>query len=201
MSKPRSDSKLKNLPEERQEQIIAWLNTQKTEEHPGGLAYAREQLAADGIKVSNSTLSAFWAYWDLRQDFSDADLAATFAEEQMRAFDPANAQKAEELGQFVFTSLAVRKKDPQTFVALQRLKLDKESAEFKGKIDLGKLQLSQAKFETETCKKFLLWFKEAKAREIADSGMSNADKIAALRAEYFKDVDALEASGGVHLPD
>jgi len=63
------------------------------------------------------------------------------------------------------------------------------------------LSLAREKFETETCKKFLLWFKDAKAREIADSGMSNADKIAALRAEYFKDVDALEASGGVKLPD
>ncbi|MEI6034519.1 MAG: hypothetical protein WCS65_09595 [Verrucomicrobiae bacterium] len=63
------------------------------------------------------------------------------------------------------------------------------------------LAISRDRMEHETCKKFLLWFKDAKAREIADSGLSNADKIAALRAEYFKDVDALEASGGVKLPD
>jgi len=157
MSKPRSDSKLKNLPEERREQIIAWLNTTKTEEHPGGLAYAREQLAADGIKVSNSTLSEFWAYWDLQQDFSDADLAATFAEEQMRAFDPANAQKAEDFGNFVFTSKAVRQKDPQTFVALQRLKLDKDSARTRASQEDRKIQLAARRVQ-------LLEDKAAKAK-------------------------------------
>jgi hypothetical protein len=31
--------------------------------------------------------------------------------------------------------------------------------------------------------------------------MGNAEKIAALRREYFKDVDALQQSGSVKLPD
>jgi hypothetical protein len=79
----------------------------------------------------------------------------------------------------------------------ERLKIKREELAVKKQA----LKLSREKFETETCKKFLAWFKDAKAREIADSGLSNAQKIAALRAEYFKDVDALEASGGVQLPD
>jgi Protein of unknown function (DUF3486) len=38
------------------------------------------------------------------------------------------------------------------------------------------------------------------AATIASSSMSNAEKIAALRKAAFADVDALEASGQVHLP-
>ena len=38
------------------------------------------------------------------------------------------------------------------------------------------------------------------AAAIASSSMSNAEKIAALRKAAFADVDALEASGQVHLP-
>jgi hypothetical protein len=38
------------------------------------------------------------------------------------------------------------------------------------------------------------------ATSIANSNMSNADKIAAMRAAAFADVDALEKSGAVHLP-
>ena len=38
------------------------------------------------------------------------------------------------------------------------------------------------------------------ATTIANSGMSNSAKIAAMRAAAFADVDALEKSGAVHLP-
>jgi hypothetical protein len=56
------------------------------------------------------------------------------------------------------------------------------------------------KFARETCTLFLKWVADKKARDIAESNMSSADKIAALRAEYFKDIDALEKSGEVQLP-
>ena len=42
--------------------------------------------------------------------------------------------------------------------------------------------------------------KLAKAREINESGLSNSEKIAALRQAFFSDIDALEASGEVELP-
>lgn len=142
--KPRSDSKLKNLSEEEQELIIEWLRSPKTDTCAGGLKYAREMCKSSALNldVSHRALSEFWAYWDLQQQFSRADLAATFAEENMRAFDPANAQKAEEFGNFVFTTNSVRDGDPQTFVAMQRLKLDQKSAEKKAKIEERKLSLA-----------------------------------------------------------
>jgi hypothetical protein len=62
------------------------------------------------------------------------------------------------------------------------------------------IALDREKFETDLCEKFLEWFKDAKAREIAESPASKAEQIAALRAAYFKDVDEMEASGAVELP-
>jgi len=140
--KARSDSKLKNLPEERQEQIIAWAKTPKSETCTGGFAYALEQLAADGLKVSLRSLSEFYSWWELKQDFSDADTLGKFAADQMKAFDPANAAKAEAFGQFIFTGAAVRQKDPATFVAMQRLKLDKDSAKTRFALEEQKLKLA-----------------------------------------------------------
>ena len=200
--KPRSDSKLKTLPEDRQEQIVAWARTPKTEDHSGGLAYAREQLAADGLKVSISTLSEFVSWYSLQQRFSKASARAKQIEELLLEKDPnMSPEKVREMGQAIFNLEAVDAGDAATFVSLEGLRLAQDSAAFKGKIEVAKHQLAREKFAVETCKCFLAWFKDSKARDIAESGLSNAEKIAALRAEYFKDVDALEASGGVNLPD
>jgi len=200
--KARSDSKLKTLPEERQEQIIAWAKTPKSEDCVGGLAYALEQLAADGLKVSISTLSEFVSWYQLQQRFAAASSRAQQIEELLRKKRPdMQPEQIREMGQALFTLEAVDAGDTEAFVNLEHLKLKQESAKFKGSLDLAKYQLSREKFEVEACKKFLAWFKDEKARDIADSGLSNSEKIAALRAEYFKDVDALEKSGGVQLPE
>lgn len=143
MSKPRSDSKLKNLPEERQQQIVEWASTPKSETCVGGLKYAQQQLAADGIKVSLAALSGFLSWWELQQQFSAADIAAKFVEEQMASFDPSNVERAAAAGQFVFTNLSLRHSDPKTFVALQRLDLDKRTAATKAKLEERKLALAE----------------------------------------------------------
>jgi hypothetical protein len=64
-----------------------------------------------------------------------------------------------------------------------------------------KLKLEREKFQVDTCEFFLKWFNDKRAQEIAGSKSSNADKIAQLRREYFKDVDELEKSGKVVLPE
>ncbi|MEI6492061.1 MAG: hypothetical protein WCO94_05895 [Verrucomicrobiota bacterium] len=200
--KARSDSKLKTLPEERQEQIIAWAKTPKSETCVGGLAYALEQLAADGIKVSISTLSEFVSWWSLRARYLSADARAKQVEELLKSKDPSmTPERIRELGQALFTMEALDSGDAETFVNLEHLKLKQDSAKFKGSLDLAKYKLDREKFEVESCKRFLSWFKDARAREIADSGLSNADKIARLRETYFADVDKLEAEGGIHLPE
>lgn len=141
--KPRSDSKLKTLPEERQEQIIAWARTQKTEEHPGGLAYAREQLAADGLKVSMSTLSEFVSWYGLQQRFakaaSRANQVADLLQQRNPDMEPEHVRK---LAQSIFTLEALDSGDADTFVSLEHLKLAQDSARTKADLENRKLALA-----------------------------------------------------------
>lgn len=62
-------------------------------------------------------------------------------------------------------------------------------------------KLNRDKFQIEACEFFLQWFNDKRAQEIAGSTASNAEKIALLRKTYFKDVDELQASGKVVLPE
>jgi hypothetical protein len=61
-------------------------------------------------------------------------------------------------------------------------------------------KFDREKFAVGTCELFLKWFKDEKAKAIASSNVSNAEKISQLRQTYFADVDALEKSGAVVLP-
>lgn len=63
------------------------------------------------------------------------------------------------------------------------------------------LVLQRDRFQVQTCELFLKWFADAAARKIAESAAPKADKIAALRKDFFQDVDALEKSGSVVLPE
>lgn len=142
--KPRSDSKLKTLPEERQEQIVAWARTQKTEDHPGGLAYAREQLAADGLKVSMSTLSEFVSWYALQQRFakaaSRANQVADLLQQRNPDMEPEHVRK---LAQSIFTLEALDSGDADTFVSLEHLKLSQDSARTKFSLEERKLALAE----------------------------------------------------------
>lgn len=200
--KPRSDSKLKTLPEDRQEQIIEWIRTPKSESSPGGLQHAREQLAADGLRVSLRALSEFWSWWQLRERFTAADARTAQIVDLLKERSPdMSPDRIREFGQAVFELEAIAEKDSEAYVSLQSLRLARESAETKGRQKEEELALKKAKFARDTCSLFLKWFKDEKAREIADSNLSNAQKIAALRKTFFADVDALEKSGEVTLPE
>ena len=189
--KPRSDSKLKTLPEDRQSQIFAWAKTPKTEDHPGGLAWAQDQLAADGLKVSISTLSEFVSWYSLQQRFSKASARAKQIEELLLEKDPSMApEKVREMGQAIFTLEAVDAGDAATFVNLESLKLAQDSARTKADLEKQKISISRQRLQLLTCEKFLEWFSDAKAREIAEGSGSRSEKIDALgRAMFQEDWD------------
>lgn len=142
-AKPRSDSKLKTLPEDRQEQIVAWATSPKTDTCPGGLQHAQEQLAQDGLKVSLRALSEFLSWSRLRSRFATADNRAQQVVELLKEKDPSlSPEKLRELGHALFTAEAISAEDPQTFVALERLDLDRRTARTRGEIEREKLKLA-----------------------------------------------------------
>ena len=64
------------------------------------------------------------------------------------------------------------------------------------------LALTREKFEVECCEKLLVLVNDKRAREIAEStSLSNTEKITQLRQTYFADVDAMQKTGAVKLPD
>ena len=142
--KPRSDSILKlraiKSPEFG-EKVIEWLHepAQRDENNKpiprtGGAWHAREQLAADGIKVNDSTLSDFYSWWELRKDFSEAETHTEDLIELLKHLDPnITAEKLEVAGQLIFTKEALKKRDQPAFVEMGKLKLAKETAVTKGR--------------------------------------------------------------------
>jgi hypothetical protein len=221
--KPSASALLKNLSEERMEQIAEWIKKPNDRDDDGklipktgGLFFAQQQLAADGLKVSLQTISDFGSWWDLRQRFNRMELLTQNSEEMLRNFRPdLTEEQVRAFGQRVFTAAAIDQNDPETFLALTKLQLKaahdtqvlglKQTAEKRQqralKLKEEELQLSRDKFARETCELFLKWSSDKKARAIAESNVTNAEKIAQLRQTYFADIDALEKSGAVKLPE
>ena len=85
--------------------------------------------------------------------------------------------KDEELAEYghrVFSLLALRQQDAKTWVALR--KTQKDAAD---------LKLRVQQFHRETCELFLKWAADERARNIAENGARNGEKIAALGALMF----------------
>jgi hypothetical protein len=71
----------------------------------------------------------------------------------------------------------------------------------KAQLEERKVRVAEQRIAQQSCELFLKWYHDQKARDIADSGLSNAEKIAALRKTYFADVDELERTGRVQIPE
>src|SRR4051812_37063749 len=108
MSKAKSDSILKSRAQQSPEfgqKVIEWMKTPKSDECVGGVAYARAQLAADGIIVrSDSTFSDFWSWWHLQETFRVADQKTSDFEELLKTkFPEMDPLRIQEFGQAYFT--------------------------------------------------------------------------------------------------
>ncbi len=208
--KVRSDAVLLNLPDERQEQIIEWCDTPKSEGCPGGYQFAREQLAADGLNVSTRAVSDFYSSWHLQQDLT----LARQVEDTVKLARPGEAKLAREAGEAMLLKLSLAKQDPKLFSAAtvsidmrRSLDLQEKSGETKAaqknrSLDQKDIdqKLAREKFETEFAEKLLSGALRKKADEINAMDISHADKIAAMRTAAFAEIDELQASGKVVIP-
>lgn len=152
--KVRADAVLLNLPRERQDQIMEWCNTAKSESCVGGLQFAREQLAADGVKVSLNALSHFWRQYQLRESYEQAENFAEFQEEQMKRFRPEDLETARKFGKFTFLQVAQAKQDGKLFATVEQLiqgdeigALNARKQKFKEEIEPRKLRLLERRVD------------------------------------------------------
>jgi len=116
--KPRANSPLRTLPEERQAAIIERLKTGSRDE-------VRKWLAEDGFKTSTGALSEFWSWWHLRQQFQQNQSDVDTLLENLRKQEPAlSEEKLFAYGQQVFSVLAMKNEDAKDWARIQMLRLN-----------------------------------------------------------------------------
>ena len=217
--KVRRDARLYELPEFQRRDVAAWLKNQGIEE-------CCAQIEGHfGIKASHAAVYRAMAFWRREERFNslaaaaqaqldlEADLAeedGLSAEELQEAVDRSCIARAleiaEETGDFTLYKelryLSIAALNARTQARLAEAKIRHDEAKLKQRdreIDLQGKKLALAK----TAKT-----KESKTASglqsdedfFAEHGMTRPEMIAAMRKEYFADVDALEASGKVVLP-
>lgn len=179
------------------ERLIEWFTDNKT------LAFARDELDKVGLQVSLSQLSRWWARWQERQEREKTDDLmndwAEAMEAELKKFNP-NAD-TDQIRQFAIAHL-IKKGLATSQDKLALAAIDRQQTEISGRTRAEQkdreLKIAQTRLLMES-DDFLAKVL-AKAEEMSQSGLSNAEKIASLRQIYFADVEALQRSGSVQLP-
>jgi hypothetical protein len=192
VSKVKSNSKLKTLPEERQREIAEYLRE-------NSLDKAVEWLKAESepdwppLSTSKTALSNFLSWWELRQQLrQDEETTDTIIEELKRELPGISDQQIDEFGQKTFSLLSIRRQDLEGFVSVR-------SAAVKGQLERAKLDLRQKaeerlqealkfqkeKWMRESVELFLKWSADERSKEILEQSVSNSEKIERLGQLHF----------------
>lgn len=184
--KPRGDAKLKTLPEERQREIIG-----KLQEPEQTLKTVRAWLREDGIETSETALSYFRDWWLLQESMRRRESTVLQVLEKAKSEDSSLSQgQLDTFGNLFFSALAIEEKDSLMW---KRTK----DAQTKQEV----VRQNQIKLERESGELFLKWRRDQETNRIAELNVPNEEKIKLLRSHWFRDVDELEKSGEVKLPE
>ena len=178
-------------------QIIAWLDQQEAHDVNGF-----------GSDISDSNISQWRAggYQDWLKSESQMEGIRKRAELSLRMAQAAGGSLAQSIVARIAGDIDekldglsdedMEKLQPilATVLEAEKMRLKAIEVEHKGEA----LDILKQRFQRETCVQFLAWFKDQAARDIAESAVSNEEKIEALRKRYYADVDAIEK--GVELP-
>jgi hypothetical protein len=119
VEKPRADSRLKTLPEERQFEIAEYSRAHT-------LCETVEWLNANGVETSRSALARFLAWYRLREQKTQNDLVAQELIAQIAQQNPdLTPDKLHEIGFIFFSGLALANQDPKTWSLVQRVALQR----------------------------------------------------------------------------
>jgi predicted DNA-binding ribbon-helix-helix protein len=185
--KPRADSVLKTLPEERQREIIERMRAPEMT-----LAMMCAELRKDGVETSTSALSRFWEFWHLREGFRADEQTVEQLIEQLKAEIPGlSDEQLDQMGQRTFSLLALRKQDLEGFVSIRTAanvgKIEAAKLRLRERAEarmVEKLSLERDKFQfsaSEACLKHLPALREI----AADNSLDQNAKIDAIRNKLF----------------
>jgi len=179
MKKPRSDSKLLNLPEEQQAQLVEWLLS--------GLPYhkAKELIFKEwGIITSFAALSAFWtdvctpALLARRQQaVSTADSVAADAAKMPGNFDAATIDAIKQKALELAISPQAHPRDIKSLFMLITKNRDQD-------LKADQLRLDRERFEFDAAKAALAALPDLRAIA-ADKSLNENDRIDSIRRRLF----------------
>lgn len=179
--KPRADSRLKTLPEERQAAIFEYLLAHTYEE-------AVAWLRADGVKTSRNAVFQFREWYQDKANYEAAGRRAENLVELLKGQQPEiSAAELEKYARLAFETEAVRQQDREGWLALKTAQHQAEMAERTLGLKEQELKLKQAKFRRETCALFLAWAEDQRAKAVLAGSGSNAEKIERLGQLMFGD--------------
>ncbi len=206
--KLRRDAGLKKLSGLQRRQVLEWLE-EDGEESCRQRIFSELRMASpkDPTKpIGKQALYDAVNYW-AAQEITDEMFSFRDAQvELFTKFRPSDAKLAREFGEFALLQRANKTQNSDLFTAAtmaadmrRRLDLEEKTAQTKGEIARAKLTqkdrdfaLAREKFITQSCEKIMLAARDPKVREVVESAIPQAEKIAFLRQEYFKDIDNLE---------
>ncbi len=180
MSKPRSDAKLLNLPEEQQARLADWLLS--------GMSYhdARERVIKEfGVTVSLDAYRGFWSavcsdalIARRRRAVNTADEVALEAERNPGRFDQATIDALKQKAFELSISPGAKPKDVKSLFSLVLKAKDQEQSE-------KELALAEKTFRLKFIEGFMKWLSDKRASDIASSTMDNSQKIDQLGQLMF----------------
>ncbi len=167
----------------------------------------REKL---GISLGSDTAYSDFCSWQFRQRLHDRLNQIAEEDEQQLAdqFPGLSREKIREATIKRSYAMADLMGDPK--FTLQVIKTDQaeDSGRFRAQLEQAKLdhnrealQFDREKFEITMSGKILQAAHDEETQKMAASKLSNAEKIAWVRQKYFSDVEELQQSGDVKLPD
>ncbi|MDE1907216.1 MAG: hypothetical protein KGH75_12280 [Rhodospirillales bacterium] len=171
------------------ERLDGWFGVEKKT-----ISEVQKELALDGCSVSAGRLSEWWAERQ-RQHMQQSLLAqisigANQVKEVEQAWGknpPPELSTLIKLHRTLIWKLTTAGNvDPELLGLVSGLM--KSAMEFdKLVVKKSELELTRQKFQRETCELFLKWSADQKAREVAGSNLSYADKIEQLGQTMFPD--------------
>jgi hypothetical protein len=171
MRKTHANAKVKNLPDEAQEELWLLLHPTDTTVPPYTLEAAMVHLKeAHGVECALSTFSEWHSWYALQRRMINAQARAEQAKlEWVKENPEASPDELERLGQMVFTAESIEGGNIKGFVALMRERSRRKALE----IDSAKLAILQRKADR-------LDELERKAKEMKAGGGLTAETIEML---------------------
>lgn len=178
---------------------------------PKTLAEMQSWLKDEGVTVHQSTISRFLDAQRqsrlqeklLAQIASGAEQCAA-VEKQFGSNPAPELETIIKLHRVLILQLTTQSQaDPELVKLadqLTRTALEFTSGRTKAAHKERELKLAEEKFQLDFCERILDQALREAAERIANSNLSNSDKIAAMRKVAFKSVDELQASGKVVIP-